>query len=72
MSKLFFQSYQETDTEISFDMKVMDDTLRYDYGWKHVVITKPLNPSLLTTSKAASIISMIDASMGFRVGCNEL
>ena len=44
MSKIHTQSYLETDTEISFDMKVMDDTLRHDYGWQHVVIAKPLTP----------------------------
>ena len=64
MSKIHFQSYLETDQEISFDMKVMDDTLRHDYGFKHVVITKPLNPGKIRTAinqTETDILNELDA-----------
>ena len=68
MSKLHFQSYQETDAEISFDMRVTDDTLRHTYGWNHVVITKPLNPGKIRTAvneAETSILNELDAEENF-------
>ena len=65
MSKLHFQSFQENDQEISFDMKVMDDTLRHDYGFKHVVIAKPLNPGKIRTAidqAETDILNELDAN----------
>ena len=64
MSKLHFQSYQENDQEISFDMRVSDDTLRHTYGWQHVVITKPLNPGKIRTAinqAETDILNELDA-----------
>ena len=66
MSKLHFQNFQENDQEISFDIRVTDDTMRHTYGWRHhVVITKPLNPGKIRTAinqAETDILNELDAN----------